>query len=440
MLPLLLLLLASTTTSAFEVWAPHSREMNPCLGYTCAPGYQCFNHGPGRRECFDPMTGTYSMKKSTVHFLGNGFQVAPPDAHVPVIPGIGTNAQLGYPAGMVAVHGTQRDFLLAQGSGVVSYVRGMTGEVVNIAGDSDFALALQSADGVGTAALFETPSSMVYAPLTGLYYVLDLSRIRTLQLSVADGGAGPATVGTLAGGDLFGDPLRDGVGTVATFALSMHLNTYIQTPYDVDGTVVLGPDGRTLFFTESWYGAIRKIDIITSSVTTLQGTPFIGWADPSRVCTTALLAAAGLVFSADLGSLLAASGTDPVNFGAVCRLDIATNNMTLHAGAKPPNMSTQNGTTSFSAPSVRSILPIGHGNYMVTDGHTLRSWDGGTTAMPIMTKNDVSVHTLTCDPEFGAIENSRLCNAWGTVRVGDGTVFVSLRHHSMVVRIDETPE
>lgn len=416
LLPLLLLAL---TARAIRVWNNGCPYSNPCLTYTCAPGYQCFNTGPGERECFDPETGTYSEIQTLTHVIGSGSEGPSSD-------GVGTAATVRMPVGMVAVHGTERDFLVTDIVGItVCYVRGLTGEVTSIAGRANTEIP---ADGVGTAVSFGRPGGMAYAAATGLYYVADDNRVRWIQLSSGNGW-GPATVGTLAGGgDYENSPFIDGPPGVATMGLAGFLLVF--------GSLVVHADGLRMFAVEEMYGSVREISLATGVVTTRKGI-HPNTINPFEPDTCVLGMASGGAAVLVGNTLFTSSLSGP---GAMCALDLDTNTMTLISGTRPPFVSSQNGTTSFTSPAVRAMLPMPDGSILVGDGNTLRKWDKGPSNMPFLTKNDVAHSAFTCVPEFGTFAQSRACFVSGFVRTGDGTVFVALREVGMIARIDSRRE
>lgn len=125
-----------------------------------------------------------------------------------------------------------------------------TAEVITFAGSG----TAGSADGIGTAAEFDVPFGIVH---DGLYlYVVDSSNhtIRRIEISTAE-------VTTFAGTGSSGS--ADGTGTAASF----------------NGPISLTSDNGYLYVVDSTGCLIRQIEIISAVVTTIAGTGSSGNAD-----------------------------------------------------------------------------------------------------------------------------------------------------------------
>jgi len=158
--------------------------------------------------------------------------------------GIGTAARFKVPEGITS-DGTNLYVADTQNNTIRKIVIA-TGEVTTLAGTAG---QTGSADGIGAAARFSSPSGITVNG-TNLYIAdSDNKTIRKLDISTGE-------VTTVAGTPVHGGS-TDGIGTAALFITPNGVTT----------------DGTTLYIADSRTGTIRKLDIATGEVTTIAGTP-----------------------------------------------------------------------------------------------------------------------------------------------------------------------
>lgn len=159
--------------------------------------------------------------------------------------GTGTAATFNLPTG-ITTDGTNL-YVSEQGTHTIRKIVIATGVTTTLAGQSG---TWGSADGTGTAAVFNKPSDMTM--VGGDIYVAD-SFNHAIRKVVASTGAtttvaGPVSVISLG--------TADGVGTAARFNNPNGITT----------------DGTSLYVTDANNHCIRKIDLSTATVTTIAGT------------------------------------------------------------------------------------------------------------------------------------------------------------------------
>jgi sugar lactone lactonase YvrE len=157
--------------------------------------------------------------------------------------GIGTTALFNRPSG-ITTDGTNL-YVTDSGNNMIRKIVIATGEVTTLAGTAG---SSGSADGTGTAALFNNPLGV--ASDVNDVYVADSGNHMIRKIAIATG-----EVTTLAGtAETSG--AADGTGTAALF----------NNPADI------ASDGTNLYVADSGNNTIRKIVIATREVTTLAGT------------------------------------------------------------------------------------------------------------------------------------------------------------------------
>jgi len=173
-----------------------------------------------------------------------------------VADGTGSAARFRRPSG-VTTDGTSLYVADSQASTIRRVVIA-TGQVTTLAGSPG---VTGSSDGIGNAALFNSPSGMATDGVN-LYVADDANgTIRKIVISTR-------TVSTLAGTPgVFGS--SDGIGGAASF----NLNRPTGNPISVGTTSSLATDGTNLYVPDTGNGTIRKIVIATGEVTTIAGGP-----------------------------------------------------------------------------------------------------------------------------------------------------------------------
>jgi sugar lactone lactonase YvrE len=158
--------------------------------------------------------------------------------------GTGTAARFSYPEG-ITTDGTNL-YVADTSNHTIRKIVISTGAVTTLAGSATLS---GSTDGTGTAARFNSPSSIT-TDGTNLY-VADTSN-HTIRKIVISTGA----VTTLAGSAALSGS-TDGTGTAARFSYPDGITT----------------DGTNLYVADDYYATIRKIVISTGAVTTIAGSP-----------------------------------------------------------------------------------------------------------------------------------------------------------------------
>ncbi len=105
-------------------------------------------------------------------------------------------------------------------------------------------------NGIGNAARFNNPMAITITPDKSALYVADWKNNQIRKIDIATG-----TVSVFAGSPTAAFGLADGVGTAATFYYPWGINT----------------DGTSLYVSDYIYCLIRKIDLATATVTTIGG-------------------------------------------------------------------------------------------------------------------------------------------------------------------------
>jgi len=158
----------------------------------------------------------------------------------------GSNASFEYPYGIVA-DGNGNVYITDHYANTVRKIETATGVVTTIAGSAG---ASGSTDGIGSAALFNSPAGIAYDG-AGNLYVADMNNNAIRKIVISSG-----SVTTFAGGN---SGETDGVGTTATF-------------YGPNGVAYDG--SGNLYVVDEYGGVIRKIVLSSASVFTVAGTPF----------------------------------------------------------------------------------------------------------------------------------------------------------------------
>jgi hypothetical protein len=239
--------------------------------------------------------------------------------------GIGVAAGFNNPGG-VTTDGVDL-YVTDSGNNVVRKIVTATGEVTTFAGP--LSRASGTIDGIGTDARFSWPYGIT-TDGTNLY-VVDMSNYTIRQIVIATG-----EVSTLAGTIGVPDSIN-GTGTAASFY------------YPQDITI----DGSTLYVTENTYDRIRKIDLVTKMVTTIDTTPA-----ESRLF-------AGLTMAN--GYLYAGSIKTGDTGWTVCRIDPVSGAVTDIAGNPADLPGSADGTGTGATFSLPSGLTTDGTNLYVTD-------------------------------------------------------------------------
>ena len=161
--------------------------------------------------------------------------------------GVGTAARFNGPHG-IATDGVNL-YVTDTNNNMIRKITIADGTVTTLAG----ATMSGSADGIGPAAKFNNPRGIVTDGVN--LYVADSQNYRIRKIVISDG-----TVTTLAGS---GSGSSNGIGMAASF-------NYPEG---------IAFDGMNLFVTDFWNNSIRKIDILTTAVTTIAGSTVSGSAD-----------------------------------------------------------------------------------------------------------------------------------------------------------------
>ena len=233
--------------------------------------------------------------------------------------GPGREARFEFPQGIVAapdgtiyIADTGNDLIrkissngLSASTPTPAHLRHLSVDVENVAGSEHRA---RYRDGVGPNARFNNPEGLAISPDGKTLYVADSrnNMIRKIDLATK-------TVSTIAGHTF--PSSGDGVGKSAGF----------ESPRGL----AISPDGKTLYVADSGNNMIRKIDLATSTVTTLAGagklTP--GHADGVGAQAT-FLEPRSLAISAD-GQVLYIADT---RNDLIRKMVLATNSVSTLAG------------------------------------------------------------------------------------------------------------
>ena len=218
--------------------------------------------------------------------------------------GVGPNARFNNPEGLAISPDGKTLYVADSRNNMIRKIDLATKTVSTIAGHT----FPSSGDGVGKSAGFESPRGLAISPDGKTLYVADSrnNMIRKIDLATK-------TVSTIAGHSF--PSSGDGVGKSAGF----------ETPRGL----AISPDGKTLYVADSGNNMIRKIDLATSTVTTLAGagklTP--GHADGVGAQAT-FLEPRSLAISAD-GQVLYIADT---RNDLIRKMVLATNSVSTLAG------------------------------------------------------------------------------------------------------------
>jgi serine/threonine-protein kinase len=194
--------------------------------------------------------------------------------------GVGSAASFYDPYG-IAFDGNNNLYVTDYHNNEIRKIDISTKAVTTIAGSTTYG----SADGVGTAAGFNTPAGIV-SDGHGNLYVTDTHNNEVRKIMIAT-----AEVTTLAGSTHYG--AADGIGSAASFSMPMGLAT---------------DEMGNLFVADDFNNEIRKIVIANSQVTTVAGTTTAGSANGTGSnagfkCPTGIITDAnGNLYVADYGN------------------------------------------------------------------------------------------------------------------------------------------
>ncbi len=246
--------------------------------------------------------------------------------------GTGAAAQFNPPVG-VACDGSGNLFVSDYGNRRIRKIVVATGAVSTLAGSG----TAGNADGIGTAAQFNTPNGLAYDG-NGNLFVADPGNNLIRQIVVATG-----VVTTLAGG-AFG--YADGTGTNAQF------RNPTGVAYDGSGTLYVAEQGSN---------AIRRLVVATGVVSTLAGTGSFmgGYADGTG---------AAAQFNQPAGVACDASGNvfvADVSNSRIRKIVVATGVVSTLAGSAQGFANGTGTAASFNFPT--GLAYDGRGNLLVAD-------------------------------------------------------------------------
>jgi len=218
--------------------------------------------------------------------------------------GIGVAARFDGPSGIVIEPTHQYLYVADRQNDAIRKIVIDTGEVSTIAGDS-LNPRIGSADGVGAAAAFYWPNDLTIDSKGHFLYVSDTMNheIRAIDLLTNE-------VTTLAGSVTAGS--KDGVGSAAAFNML--------------GSIVIDASDTTLYVADNQNRAIREIDIASRQV---KSHPYFGEPDENGITRNYALSYMGGLTLDRTGKFLYITKT---NGGAIRRLDLSTSTATLLAG------------------------------------------------------------------------------------------------------------
>lgn len=408
LLVLLVAALATPTASrgGIEVWSPHSPYENPCLTYTCAPGFACFNTGPRRRECFNVTTGQTSMVEIVDRLAGYVAPGAPVD-------GKGAAATFFFPGGICAVTGSSNSALVTEESNLVRRVVS-DGTVTTFAGFADGTNA--TVDGTGTNARFDNPGGIV-ARGDGTYYLVERAAVRALS--------GVGTVTTLAGTGVPG--FANGPGATAQF----NFHSRVSPHKFGNGNLIVHPNNTGLIVADTLNHRIRFVAFDGGYTSTLAGTGGVFgvegvWSGTRTVSTAQISFPQALAF-AD-GRLIVGSA-DRNN---IVSIDFTTGVVTQLLGSLIPGLLDGSGlATLFVSPRAFAVVPGSNTSLVLSDFHVIRNIDIASTpsVTTIIGESFSSPTTIPNHCDFvpgkpGDHRAAKLCSIWGLAFVGSELWFV----------------
>jgi hypothetical protein len=266
--------------------------------------------------------------------------------------GIGTLAQFNSPSG-VACDGAGNLFVADQHNHTIRKIVIATGAVSTFAGSAGNA---GSADGTGADARFYQPSDLA-SDGAGHLFVSDQYNYTIRKIVIAT-----ATVSTLAGSSGKAGS-ADGTGTGARFSYPRGVAS--------DGA-------GNVFLVDSNNQAIRQVDIATAAVTTLAGSPETMGSSDGTGADARFWQPNGLA-SDGAGNLFVADANNYI----IRKIDLATSAVTTLAGS--PGVRGHDDGTGLSARFTfpNAVASDGAGNLFVVDtnNHTIRSIVVATAAV-----------------------------------------------------------
>ncbi len=279
--------------------------------------------------------------------------------------GPATNAELIKPIG---VHFDVDGDLLICHEGLIRKVNSSTGIISNIAGDG---LAMTLGDsGPATNALINNPRS-ICTDATGNLYIADYWAITIRKIDAAtniiskyagisltpgySGDGGPATNAKISGAfSIYIDTSTDVLyisdtynyrirkvnmltGTITTFA-GTGINGYLgdggpATAARLSRTLGICNDRNGNLYIGDWDNAcIRKVDVVTGTISTFAGNGTTGYSGDGGPATSAMLSEVGGICFDSCGNLFFSDGALVGSNYRIRRIDAATNIITTVAG------------------------------------------------------------------------------------------------------------
>ena len=168
------------------------------------------------------------------------------------VDGRGTEARFSGPSGGVVLPDRSAIVVADTFNGVLRRIDLATMDVSTIAGKVQ---VLSTADGVGTAARFQSPRAMAVAPDGSALYLADGPTVRKVALP-------SYTVTTIAG--TAGQPgYTDGTGPTVRMGFLLH-------------ALEISADSKTLFVADRSNKCLRTVTLATGAVATVAGAPYTG--------------------------------------------------------------------------------------------------------------------------------------------------------------------
>ncbi len=257
--------------------------------------------------------------------------------------GIGTLARFYTPFG-ITTNGTSL-YVADTGNSTIRKIDIATGTVSTLAGSPT---VTGSADGTGTAASFYTPFGVTMFGTS--LYVADTGNhtIRKIDIS-----SGVGVVTPLAGSAGVSGS-TDGTGTAARFSLPHSVTT----------------DGTSLYVADTGNSTIRKVDIASELVSTLTGTAGITGFDDGPLATARFYHPAGIALSGT--SLYVADTGNSI----IRKIDIVTGTVSTLAGSPTGTGSTDGTGTAARFNQPADITTDGTSLYVTDTGNsTIRKID-----------------------------------------------------------------
>lgn len=395
------------------IWNKGSKIHNPCLGYTCKAGFQCFNKGPGKRECFDPATGTYSWVRYLTRFAGYMGNAAPQD-------GSPTASRFDRPTGIISIPEWSNALLVSEESGLLRRVE-LDGTVSTFAGNT--AGSGTSVDGTGTAATFDNPGMFARAN-DGTVYMTEQCKVR--QINVLTG-----EITTLAGTGGAGGYV-DGAAAAVKFNMTK-LGENIFS--DSAGGIAVAPDQQSVVIADTYNHVLRLVNRGNGTTSTLAGT---GTPEPALQTTGGIGTAAYITQPVSLLTENNGIYIGCIEGKSVKHIDMDTrlvSYLSQHfddSGVyKHKYWDTTLAITSLAV-NVRvlyftqSALGRQHDSISFSDHDLLRKFD--TTTLTMKTEAGafpaIANSNYVCALREGLAEDAQMCQVWGATTVGTTVYYV----------------